>query len=560
MLPTMPEHSQLSQQQQQRIQPLVGTQGPHQYSATPVAATQGASHQTGVEGPHRGAQVPAVNVQTARTTPRTQQQQWLIDAQLDLQGTPVTTAPAISAKQGTVGAAVRPRIELLVPRDVWRLRALPPLERYIAYHHMVELGCRMGQCDQASEEYLRLWNRIVSVQTSLMEGEVELANKFKENTTETRASWRQLVASQTVETPINRQMRVAYRNYRDRATACGTPAENLVVKSQPSTSGQVLEQQKPATQENSLPKPQTPIASAPIVVPSILVETIRPDQVTHPLDKVQVPPHPGELEDFTPHPVTGMYKCNHQYETGACCTEGVTEERKRASISRQKSAWKRQVEELVKKGDLHKSHMTWKMEQSPDKKEDHKKKNAEKERLRVGKKEDTGAKKEARKEQRKKWREQTHDEVDAGAAPGPILAPNPLEQYDAPTYEIDSEFSPEEEAAAIETARQEKIAKDVKKYEWDLKRCKRIEGIKNWPNWSRFDEYWAAKRLEVQQLQLFPEQHTLLQGWEPSAIPDKNPAFVKKLAEDTVPVDVGESAEVDDSSLDALFEDDGLEL
>ncbi|KAI4673495.1 uncharacterized protein J4E84_011021 [Alternaria hordeiaustralica] len=557
----MPAEDPRPQQQQRYVQRVVGTQIPYQYSATPVAATQCASRQTGVGGLHRGIQAPAVNVQAARTTPRTQQEQWLIDAQPDLQGTPVTTVPAISAKQGTVGAAVRPRIELLVPRDVWRLRALPPLQRYIAYHHMVELGCRMSQCGQASEEYLKLWNRIVNVQTSLMEREMELANKFKENTAETRASWSQLVAFQTVETPVNWEMRVAYKNYRDRATACGTPAEDLAVESQPSTSGQVLEQQKPDTWQKPVPKPQTSISSEPTVTSSVPVETIRPDQVKHPLDTVSVPPYPGELEDFTPHEVTGRYKCNHQFETGDCCTEGVTKERKRASISRDKSAWKRKMEELVKKGDLDKSHITWKTEQSPKRSEDQTMKHAEKERLRGEKKADASAKKEARKERSKKWREQPHNANDAGAALGPILAPNSLEQDVASTSEVDSELSPEEQAADAEAAFQEEVAKKLKKYEWDIKRCRLYERRKKWPNWPRFNEYWEVKHLEAQGFQLSPEQIIISKGDEPSGIPDKNPAFVKKKAEEMVPtlvqepVDAEESSEVDDSNLDDLFED-----
>ena len=571
----MPANSQLSQQQQQRIQPLVGTQGAHQYSATPVAATKGTSHQTGVEGLHRGTQVPVVNVQTARTTPRTQQEQWLINAHPDLQGKTVTTVPAILAKQGTLGAIPHTRHELLVPRDVWRLRALPPLQRYIAYHHMVELGCRMSQCDQASEEHLKLWNRIVNVQTSLMEGEVELANKFKENTAETRASWSQLVAIQTVETPVNWEMRVAYRNYRDRAIACGTPAEDLAVKSQPSTSGQVLEQQKPDTWQKPVPKPQTSISSAPTVTSSVPVEPIRPDQITHPLDKVSVPPYPGELEDFTPHEVTGMYKCNHQWLTGACCTEGVTKDRKMASISRNKSTWKRQVEALVKKGDLHESHITWKKEQSPNKKEDQKTKHAEKERLRDEKNADASAKKEARKEQRKKWREEPHDAIDAQEAPIAIVAPNPLEEYLSSASELDSELSSEEQAAAADTAFQEEIAKKLKDYERELKYCKRIERMKKWPNWSRFNEYWEVQHLKAQGLQLSPEQVIISKGDEPSGIPDRNPAFVKKKAEEMVPAlvqepvddssldglfeDTEENVEQDDTSLDDLFEDDGSE-
>ncbi|KAI4670624.1 uncharacterized protein J4E79_000910 [Alternaria viburni] len=470
----MPAEDPRPQEQQRYVQPVVGTQKPYQYSATPVASRQCASHQTGVEGLHCGIQAPAVNVQAARTTPRTQQEQWLIDARPDLQGIPVTIVPAIPAKQGTIGTAIDRKDEMLVPRDVWRLRSLPSYKRYIAYRQMAELGRQMSEYDQTSKENQSLWKRITTFEASLIEAEVEFANRLKQDTAETRARWDRIVAAQAV---------------------------------------------------------------------------------THPLDKVSVPPHPGELEDFTPHEVTGMYKCNHQFETGACCTEGVTKERKRASISRDKSAWKRKVEKLVKKGDLNKSHITWKTELSSNKKEDPKTKNAEKGRPQSEKKADATAKKEARKEQRKKWREQPHDEIDAEGAPGSIVAPNPLEQDDLFTSKVESKRSSEEQAAAAESARQEKIAKDLKKYGWDLKRCKRMEDMKKWPTWSRFNEYWAAKRLEVQQLQLSPEQHTLLQGWEPSAIPDKNPAFVKKLAEDTVHVDAGESAEVDDSNLDELFED-----
>ncbi|KAI4605586.1 hypothetical protein J4E83_010579 [Alternaria metachromatica] len=547
MVPTMPGHSQRSQQQQQRIQPLVGTQGPHQYSATPVAATRIASHRTGVEGLHRGAQVPAVNVQAARTTSRTQQEQWLINAHPDLQGKAVTIIPAIPAKQGTIGSAVDQKDEMLVPRDVWRLRSLPSYKRYIAYRQMAELGRQMSEYDQTSKENQSLWKRITTFEASLIEAEVEFASRLKQDTAETRARWDRIVAAQAVGTLVDQDMVAAYDQYCGIASA--TSPVDVADTTQLPISDQVLAGQNP------LPQPQTSISSAPTVTSSVPMEPIKPDQRKHHLDKVSVPPYPGDIEDFTPHEVTGMYKCNHQWLTGACCTEGVTKERKRASISREKSAWKRQVEKLVKKGDLYKSHITWKTEQSTSKGKDQKMETAEKGRLRNEKKADATAKKGARKERSKKWREQPHDEVDAGAAPVPTLVPNPLEQGLAPTSEVDSELSPDEEAAAIESARQEKIAKDLKKYKWDLKRCKRIEDVKKWPNWSRFNEYWAAKHLEAQQLQLSLEQQTLLKGWEPSAIPDKNPAFVKKNAEDTVPVDVGESAEVDDSNLDELFED-----
>ena len=567
MVPTMPANSQLSQQQPQRIQPLVGTQGLHQYSAIPVAATQGASHQTGVEGLHRGAQVPAVNVQTARTTPRTQQEQWLIDAHPDLQGEAVTVIPAIDARQGTIGSAVDRKDEMLVPRDVWRLRSLPSYKRYIAYRQLAELGRQMSEYDQASKENQLLWKRITTFEASLMEAEVEFANRLKQDTAETRARWDRIVAAQAVGTLVDQDMVAAYDQYCGIASA--TSPVDVADTTQLPTSDQVLAGQ------NSLPQPQTSRAPAPIVIPSVPVERIRPDQVTHPLDKVPVPPYPGDLEDFTPHEVTGMYKCNHQWLTGACCIEGVTKERKRASISRDKSAWKRKVEVLVKKGDLHESHITWKQEQSPSRGKDQKMETAEKGRLRDEKKADASAKKEARKEQRKKWRDEPHNEVDAGAAPGPILAPNSLEQDVASTSDVDSELSSEEEAAAIETARQEKIAKDVKKYEWDIKRCRLYERRKKWPNWPRFNEYWEVKHLEAQGFQLSPEQRIISEGDEPSGIPDKNPAFVKKKAEETVPVavqepvedssldrlfeDTEENVEQDDTSLDDLFEDDGSE-
>ncbi|KAI4712814.1 hypothetical protein J4E89_001789 [Alternaria sp. Ai002NY15] len=567
MVPIMPANSQLSQQQQQRIQPLVGTQGAHQYSATPVAATKGTSHQTGVEGLHRGTQVPVVNVQTARTTPRTQQEQWLINAHPDLQGTVTTIIPAIPADQGTIGSAVDCKDEMLVPRDVWRLRSLPSYKRYIAYRQMAELGRQMSEYDQTSKENQSLWKRITTFEASLIEAEVEFAKRLKQDTAETRARWDRIVAAQAVGTLVGQDMVAAYDQYCGIASA--TSPMDIADTTQLPTSDQVLAGQNP------LPQPQTPRTPAPIVTPSVPVETIRPDQVTHPLDKVLVPPYPGELEDFTPHPVTGMYKCNHQFETGACCTEGVTKERKRASISRDKSAWKRQVEGLVKKGDLHASHITWEKNNLPKQNEDQKMKNAEKGRLRDDKKADASAKKEARKEQRKKWREQPRDAINAEDAPEAIAAPNPLEQNYSSASEIDSELSPEEQAAAAETALQEEIAKKLKDYERKLKYCKRLERMKKWPNWPRFNEYWEVKHLEAQGLQLSPEQVIISKGDEPSGMPDKNPAFVKKKAEDMgsmppqEPVDdssldelfedAEENVEQDDTSLDDLFEDDGSE-
>ena len=479
--------------------------------------------------------------------PRTQQEQWLIDARPDLQGTPVTIVPAIPAEQGTIGSAVDCKDEILVPRDVWRLRSLICSKRYIAYRQMAELGRQMSEYDQTSKENQSLWKRITTFEASLIEAEVEFANRLKQDTAETRARWDRIVAAQAVGTLVDQDMVAAYAQYCGIASA--TSPVDVADTTQLPTSGQVLAGQ------NSLPQPQTPRTPAPTVTSSVPVEPIKPDQRKHHLDKVSVPPYPGDIEDFTPHEVTGMYKCNHQYETGACCIEGVTKDRKMASISRNKSVWKRKVEDLVKKRDLHESHTTWQKDQPSKNKEDQKMKNAEKERLRNERKADTSAKKEATKEQRKKWRDEPHDATDAGAAPGPILAPNPLEQDYSSASELDSELSAEEQAAAAETAFQEEIAKKLKQYEWDIKKCRLYEGRKKWPNWSRFDEWWAAKHLEIQHLQLSPEQEIILKGDEPSCLRDKNPAFMKKKAEETVPVPVPVQEPVEDFSLDDLFED-----
>ena len=546
----------LQQQQQRRVASM---QGQHRYSTTSTTAAHAASHQAGVEELHRGTQVPAVNVQTARTTPRTQQEQWLINTHPDLQGKTVTIIPAIPTNQGTVGTVVGAQYDKLVPRDIWRLRSLSPSERYGAYSLMVALGRGMIQCGQASKEYQRLWKRIVIAREDLMKREVNFAARFKQDRAGNRASWSQKVADQAAENPIDQKMVADYARYHENI-ASTIPLVDVAVKTQPPTSGQLLAEQKPATQQRPLPKPQILRNPVPVVTQSAPEDPIKPDQRKHCLDKVPVPPYPlDKLEYFTPHEVTGMYKCNHSWDNGTnCCKVGLKTRKKNNSIWRTLATWRSKIEQLVRENKLHKSHITWAEKQSSKQRKDEKGKkmtNVEEKQTRNGKKADASAKVEAKKERKKRWREEPHDATDAAAAPGPILALDSLEQDVAPTSEVDSELSLEEGAAAAETVLEERIAKDVKKYEWELKRCKRLEGTKKWPNWPRYNEYWAAKRLEARHLQLSHEQQTLLEGWEPSAIPDKNPAFVHKKAENMVPVDVGESAEVDDSNLDELFED-----
>ncbi|KAH6878421.1 hypothetical protein BKA58DRAFT_452459 [Alternaria rosae] len=557
MVPIMAANFPLQQQQQQRVAsnqvhipahdtyphyggprhaaslpPAIRVQGQYRYGTAPIAVIQAAPHLLGVKETQHSPRVPVGNVQTVQEKSRTQQEQWLMDALPDLQGKTVTIIPAIPAKQGTVGTVLGAQYDRLVPRDIWRLRSLSPSERYGAYSLMVALGRGMIQCGPASKEYQSLWKRIVIAREDLMKREVNFAARFKQDTAENRASWSQKVADQAAENPVDQKMVADYARYHENI-ASTIPLVDVAVKTQPPTSGQPLAEQKPATQQRPLPKSQTPRTPLPVVTQSAPEDPIKPDQRKHCLDKVPVPPYPlDKLEYFTPHEVTGMYKCNHSWDNGTnCCKVGLTRRKKNNSIWRTLATWRSKIEQLVRENKLHKSHITWEERQASKQRKDEKWKkmtNVEEKQTRNGKKADASAKVEARKERKKRWREEPHDATDAGAAPGPILAPDSLEQDVAPTSEVDSELSLEEEAATAETALQERIAKDVKIYEWELKRCKRLEGTKKWPNWPRFNEYWAAKRLKAQHLQLSAEQQTLLEGWEPSAIPDKNPAFVQK--------------------------------
>ncbi|KAI4941905.1 hypothetical protein J4E91_010455 [Alternaria rosae] len=88
---------------------------------------------------------------------------------------------------------------------------------------------------------------------------------------------------------------------------------------------------------------------------------LKPDQRTHPLDKVEVPEWPTEdsLHNSVKKP-DGMYKCMHpEGSNHKCCREGVTAVNKKHAIAKQIRAFKSKVEELVLKGELHVAHKTW---------------------------------------------------------------------------------------------------------------------------------------------------------------------------------------------------------
>jgi hypothetical protein len=122
------------------------------------------------------------DTQAARKQLYAQQEQWLIDAEADLQGRTITVVPAIPLEQGTVGTLESVKYDMLVPRDVWRLRALSPSQRYAAYHYMVELGRKMVLSDQAAQGYQVLWANIVKFRAGLMQRERAWAKSFKQGT------------------------------------------------------------------------------------------------------------------------------------------------------------------------------------------------------------------------------------------------------------------------------------------------------------------------------------------------------------------------------------------
>ncbi len=355
-----------------------------------------------------------------------------------------------------------------------------------------------------------------------------------------------------------------------------SPADAAVEtrKPQPPTSGPVLAKQKPVSQS------QQPI-SPPVATQSALEKLAKPDTIKHPSDKTKVPAYPfDKIEDFNPNSATGRYQCMHSFETEkVCCREGLSKRQMMSSISRSISTWKGKVERLIRDGRLHESHMTWlkyqdKKLRSQQKAEEQKQadRNAQdaeseearaaeedEERMRNEKRTAANARAMEKQRQRQLWQQQPRQQADTKSEPASSPASNSPQQHVVP----EAALSPEETAA--ESLLQEEITKVLKRFERERKNCWRFEQMKKWPNWSRFDEWWAARLLQVQCSQLSPQQEAVLKGPEPSGIPDKDPAFMKKTKE-ALPlparelVNVAEDIELDDKGLDDLFEDDGSEL
>jgi hypothetical protein len=540
----------------------------------------------GTQNHHQNNSVNSATAsQVARKGLYDEQKQWLSNAEADLKERTISVIPAIPPKQGTVGALESVK-DNLVPRDVWRLRSLSTSQRYVAYRIMADLPRKMVMYDQASVHYHTFWANIVNFQAKLMRKERAWVNSFRQGkATHNRARWNQTVNEQAVETQVDQEMIAEYDRLR-KSMAHSTPLIHVPVETKAPlplipepASAKKKKKKKPAKKQKPIPQSQAPVAPS-VAAQAAPVITAKPDTIKHPADKVKVPKYPSDdIDDFDTHPVTGLYKCMHEFETEkSCCKEGLDRARMKQSILRSITTWKSKVEVLIEKGDLHRSHMTWTKYQNARLREDQK----AMERKRAGEEARDGgdegersakerdeqekqvkekiarAKASQRERKRRLWQQALHEDNATAGHPS-IPSSNPSEQHNMPAPEP----SPEEVAA--EAALQEEIARGTSQYKRDYKMCRRIESMKKWPNWPRFDEWWTARQLQVQYSHLSQVQKLVLEGPEPSGIADKDPAWVKRTKE-PLPLQVQEPAgkensiEPDDPNFDDLFEDDGLEL
>jgi hypothetical protein len=155
-----------------------------------------------------------------------------------------------------VGTLDSVKYDMLVPRDVWRLRALSPSQRYAAYHYMADLERKMVLYDQTGQGYQVLWANIVKFRAGLLQRERTWAKSFKQGTnTDCWERWNQVVNMQTVETRVDQVMIDGYLTLQNGKTGTTSAAGAAVDtrKSQPLTSGPVLAKQELVAKQKPVP-------------------------------------------------------------------------------------------------------------------------------------------------------------------------------------------------------------------------------------------------------------------------------------------------------------------
>ncbi|CAN9326840.1 unnamed protein product [Alternaria alternata] len=142
------------------------------------------------------------------------------------------------------------------------------------------------------------------------------------------------------------------------------------------------------------------------------------------------------------------------------------------------------------------------------------------------------------------------------AMPGSLSAatPNSSQQYEG----IAPQLCPD--VAVARLAFDWIIARINMRDKQDFEDCRLVEQRKKWPDWPRFEEWWAARLSQVQLLQLSQDQKIVLKRPEPSSIADREAAFDEKTKEllpleAQEPADTEENTELDGSDLDGLFDD-----
>ncbi|KAL1796242.1 hypothetical protein ACET3X_004782 [Alternaria dauci] len=497
-----------------------------------------------------------------------EQNQWLAKAEADLQGHAINVVPGIHIQQGALGTATG-IINDLIPSEVWSLRSLSPSLRYCAYRMMTEEAREMIRYDQASEEFQRRWACIVNLRAFFMQKEKEWVESFQQIiNTHRRAFWDQKVEVQAVETPVTQAMIDAFETSKMKArglSPVGVTVENETLQTAPS---EPAPSTKKAVQKHRSSTCKPDAASVASVKPP------KPDTIKHPLDKVAVPKYPfDDISDFTPNE-DGMYQCMHEFgRNWSCCISGLDEDRMKQAIYRSISTWKSQVERLIGRGYLHPSHMTWRTHQNQALRRNRigaERKRAELQ-LRSEGREVAQSGKEEKKGQEQRSTAEDMTKASQGKKKRQGLQRRPRED-DASrrSSSVPAPDSPQQHAIAPK-ALPNGVATRLTS-DWDIARvnmrdkqefedCRRAEQQKKSPNWPRFEEWWAARLLQVQCLQLSKDQKMVLKRPEPSSIEDNDPVFVEKT-KDLLPahvqksVDAKENVVSDDSDLDDLFNDD----
>ncbi|CAA9965150.1 hypothetical protein PTMSG1_08509 [Pyrenophora teres f. maculata] len=454
------------------------------------------------------------------------QKQWLQVAKDDLESRLITTVPGIDKIHWLVGNKM-PSDKDLVPSHVWHLRSFQPSKRYIAYQYLVSLARHMIKYDQPSKEYQDLWTALSGFRTRLVQHEREWLADMKRGTAEEIVNFLKRVGNdQAADTMVTQAMvdeSDAYQKARLPALLNAHQGADTTHPRAPTAA------QRPSEQNKSEKNGKT---ASPIHQDA----SVKPDKIKYSNDRVRVPEYPpDELSYYTPNSHTGMYKCRHPHETkNSCCQKGLTAAKMRSSIQKEITTWRSRVEMLIHKGQLDPRHKTWdKIYNLAIKKE--RETTAMALAGQAAKEEAEARVEKARQEQRKEKRLQHAAQIREDEEKRKAEEEKRTEEKQE--KEINEAITASREPPASLTkqpeAKVKKLTPDakaaaLKKHKRERQNCKALESRKKWPNWDRFNAWWAVERLQAEGAVLSAEQRALLQGPEPSGIPDRNPDFIKK--------------------------------